>query len=182
MQDIIFYISKICLYICSSSLSSSPFRYICRFNFQQKRLFKLWLELNCIQGPVHSHKTLKNMLHKSINGHHPLPINQSQSRMAPQNMPPNRESTSKLPKAFCSGPCMKNHSWDIVLFLWKIIHGCSLSNATKRQHQWLKTFIHPLTLYPLGASVRMQTVRYPLLKPRNDVSMIIQPWSLYFAV
>lgn len=52
--------------------------------------------------------------------HHPLPMSHTQSRTAPQKMPPKRQSTSKLPKAFCSGPCIHNHvntTW--IRYIWK---------------------------------------------------------------
>jgi len=35
----------------------------------------------------------------------PLPMIHNQSRTAPAHMPLKRHKTSKLPKAFCSGPC-----------------------------------------------------------------------------
>jgi len=35
----------------------------------------------------------------------PLPMIHNQSRRAPAHMPLKRHKTSKLPKAFCSGPC-----------------------------------------------------------------------------
>jgi len=38
-------------------------------------------------------------------------MSHNQSRATPENMPPKRNSTSKLPSAFCSGPCkIKNPS------------------------------------------------------------------------
>lgn len=82
--------------------------------------------------------------------HHPLPMSHTQSRMAPQKMPPKRQSTSKLPKAFCSGP-------------WRHHRVHSFIRCCKRQqfsHAELKASVRStLTLYPLGASVRTHTVR-----------------------
>lgn len=37
--------------------------------------------------------------------HQPLPISHSQSRVTPANIPPSKNTTSKFPNAFCSGPC-----------------------------------------------------------------------------
>ena len=53
--------------------------------------------------------------------HHPLPMSHNQSETAPTNMPAKRKSTSRFPKAFCSGPCKSTsmyipsamHSWNI---------------------------------------------------------------------
>jgi len=81
--------------------------------------------------------------------HHPLPMSHTQSRMAPQKMPPRRQSTSKLPKAFCSGPC-RHHR------VHNSIRCCKMTTVILSC--WAQS-IYTLTLYPLGASVRTHTVR-----------------------
>ena len=66
-------------------------------------------------------------------------MSHTQSRTAPQKMPPRRQSTSKLPKAFCSGPCRHRRVQNSI-------------RCFKRQqcfsHAELKAFIHwPCTLW-----------------------------------